>query len=751
MSTSQAPDRLTAALADRYRIERELGQGGMATVYLAHDLRHDRKVAVKVLHPELAAAVGADRFLAEIRTTANLQHPHILPLHDSGATDGFLYYVMPYVDGETLRDRLARDRQLPIGDTLRLAGEVAGALDYAHRAGVVHRDIKPENILISAGHAVVADFGIARAAEQPEASRLTQVGEMVGTPAYLSPEQVTGEPLDGRSDMYSLGCVLYECLTGELPFHGSAMAMLAQRMTGRPPSARNRRADVPPQLDQLVTRAMATDANDRFGTCRELAEALAAPPGSSAAPERRGIVVLPFTNQSPDPANEYFSDGLTEEVISDLAGIRSLQVISRTSSMLLKGTAKDVRTIGRELGVRYVLEGSVRRAGDSLRITAQLIDATTDAQLWSARYGGTLDDVFELQERVAREIVTALGITLTSDEDRRLAHRSIRNVRAFELYLQARQELRRYGEAAVDRADALTRRAIEIEGETPPLQALLAWSRIARVRSGAAADQTPLDAAAAIAETLVVAAPDAPYGHALLGFIAYERGRIADGVRHLQAALERDPNDPDALFYLGICYVAAGQTDSGERVAARLMDSDPLSPLAWLLSGLMPWWTNRVAAGLPSLIRCMEMDPGNLIARWTLGYGRALLGDVDGAAKDAAILQERAPDLPYTRQLVGLLAGIGGRPDAARAALGGAAGIDAHHRFHLAEAYAMAGESERAFMLLEEAVRGGFHPGEFIAAYCPFLAPLRGTPRFDVIAETARRLTAEFAAETVPA
>jgi tetratricopeptide (TPR) repeat protein len=388
----------------------------------------------------------------------------------------------------------------------------------------------------------------------------------------------------------------------------------------------------------------------------------------------------------------------------------------------------------------------VRRAGDSLRITVQLIDASADAQLWGAKYGGTLDDVFELQERVSREIVTALGITLSSDEDRRLAHRSIRNVRAFELYLQARQELRRYDETAVDRADALTRRAIEIEGDTPPLQALLAWCRIARVRSGAAADQTPLDAAATVAASLVVTAPDAPYGHALLGFIAYERGNMIDGVRHLRAALERDPNDPDALFYLGICYVAAGQTDRCEAVAARLMESDPLSPLAWLLAGLAPWWVNRVAAGLPSLMRCVEMDAGNLIARWTLGYGRALVGDVV-----EAILLERAPDLPYTRQLVGLLEGIGGRTGAALAALGGVAGVDAHHRFHLAEAYAMAGNHDRAFELLEEAVNGGFHPAEFIAVHCPFLAPLRGTPRFEAIAATARRLTAEFPADPLPA
>jgi serine/threonine protein kinase len=742
---------LAAALSDRYRIERELGAGGMATVYLAEDLKHHRKVAIKVLHPDLAASVGPDRFLAEIRTTANLQHPNILALFDSGAAGRqgsggaeFLFYVMPYVNGETLRDRLTRDKQLPVEDALAIMREVADALDYAHRAGIVHRDIKPENILLSGGHAVVADFGIARAVSDEQATRLTQTGAVVGTPAYLSPEQVTGEPLDGRSDIYSLGCVLYECLTGEIPFAGPAMSTLAQRVVSPPPSVRARRLETPPQIEQLVAKAMATQTGDRFRTGREMIAAISATVSHAPKDDRRAIVVLPFANRSPDAENEYFSDGLTEEIISDLAGIKSLSVISRTSSMLLKGTAKDVRTIGRELGVRYVLEGSVRKAGNSLRITAQLIDAATDAQLWGDKYNGTVDDVFELQERVAREIVGALGITLTSDEDRRLASRPIENVRAFELYLQARQELRRYGGSAIDRAEALVHRAMEIEGETPPLQAQLAWAQVSRVRSGLAPDRSPLDAATVVANALLKSAPDAPYGHAILGLISYERGLLADGVRHFLAALEREPNDADALFYLGICYVGAGQTDKAKEVSQRLMKLDPLSSLAWLLAGLTPWWTNRVAEGLPSMIRSVEMDPGNIIAHWSLGYGYALVGNTASAWKEAELMQQQAPDMPYTAQLVSLLHGMEGRVHAARAVLGEVTGLDSHHKFHLAESFALAGDKERAFLLLEEAVNGGFHPGEFIARHCPFLAPLRGTERFDRIAARAVQLTAEF-------
>jgi tetratricopeptide (TPR) repeat protein len=355
-----------------------------------------------------------------------------------------------------------------------------------------------------------------------------------------------------------------------------------------------------------------------------------------------------------------------------------------------------------------------------------------------------MDDVFELQERVAREIVRALGITLTTDEDRRIAQRTIANPQAFELYLQARQELRRYAAGAIERAEALVLRAMEIEGETPPLQALMVWAQVSRVRAGLVADRSSLDASATMANTLLKTAPDAPYGHALLGLISYERGLLADAVRHLRSALEREPNDADALFYLGVSYTGAGQVTKLDQVAATLMKLDPLSQLAWMLAGIAPWWTGRAAEGLPSLIRAADMDSGNLIARWSLGYAQALAGNVEAAGKEAAYLQQAAPSLPYTIQLVALVHGMEGRPEAARATLGGVIGLDSHHKFHLAEAYAMAGDSDRALELLEDAVSHGFHPGEFIATHCPFLAPLRGTRRFVAVAEQAERLTAEF-------
>ena len=274
-----SPPRLADALADRYRIERELGAGGMATVYLAYDLKHDRRVAVKVLRPELAAVIGAERFLAEIKTTAALQHPHILPLFDSGQADGFLFYVMPLIEGESLRDRLRREHQLPVDDSLRLAKEIGSALDYAHRHGVIHRDIKPENILLHDGAALVADFGIALAVSQAGGNRMTETGLSLGTPGYMSPEQATGERgLDARSDVYSLGCLLYEMLAGEPPHTGpSVQAVIAAVVTKEPERLAARRPSVPANVDAAVHKALAKLPADRFASADAFVRALSEP------------------------------------------------------------------------------------------------------------------------------------------------------------------------------------------------------------------------------------------------------------------------------------------------------------------------------------------------------------------------------------------------------------------------------------------------------------------------------------------
>jgi eukaryotic-like serine/threonine-protein kinase len=754
---SEVAGRLATALAERYRIERELGQGGMATVYLARDLRHKREVAIKVLRPELAAALGPERFLREIETTANLRHPSILPLYDSGEAGGFLFYVMPFVEGESLRDCLTRDKQLPVDTALQIAREAADALGYAHARGVIHRDIKPENILLESGHAVVADFGIAKAVSAAEGGSLTQTGLAVGTPAYMSPEQVLADTtLDGRSDLYSLGCVLFEMLTGEPPFAAATpQRTIARRLTEPPPMPAARRPEIGAQLSDAIQRALATDPADRPATAAEFVESLAQPVpvnfrsgvtatfARAGAPRAAGLVVLPFVNRSPDSGDEYFSDGLTEEIISDLASIKALSVISRTSAMRFKGTDKDVRSIGRELGVRYALEGSVRKAGSSLRITAQLIDAEADAQLWSEKYSGTMDDVFEVQERVSREIVKALGVTLSSSEDQRLAARPIQNVRAFELFLQARQEIR--GFTTVARGKELARQAMEIEGKTAPLLWLLAWADVSLVKVGLG-DPVILKECAGQADALIAMAPDAAYGYGLHGYISFERGNHAEAVRYFRAALERDPNDTDSMFWMIVAYWNAGHADAVRPLVQRMMTVDPLGAPSWLAQGVTEWFAGRFDQWPTAVRRALELDPQGFLVRWSLGYTLALKGDVTGAAEEAAWCKANGPQVPYTWQLESLVASLGGDRARGLAALApvNTAPLDLHLTFHLAESFAMAGAIERALAVLEEAVDKGFYAYEFMAKHCPFMAPLRRMPEFERIMEKARGRWEEF-------
>jgi serine/threonine-protein kinase len=442
------PAALADALRDRYLLERELGRGGMATVYLAHDLKHDRPVALKALHPELAASLGPERFLREIHTAARLQHPHILTVLDSGAVEQpgggpeLLWFTMPYVEGESLRHRLRRERQLPVEEALRIAYEVALALDHAHRHGVIHRDVKPENILLSDREALLADFGIARA--PTDANRLTETGLALGTPAYMSPEQASGDrDVDGRSDVYALGCVLYEMLVGEAPHAApTAQAIVARRLSEPVPSVRRSRPNAGTAAERALATALAPIAADRFQTAGDFAAALdsaghgrgdsgrepatrlprirggllaalavlaaagyalwqytpRAPrpsqPATSVAPvparaqpdSPPSVAVLPLTNLSSDRENEYFSRRHDRGADHGAQQGRGARVAARTSAFAFKGTRADIREIGAKLNVGTVLEGSVRRAGRRLRVTAQLINVADGYHLWSEEY-----------------------------------------------------------------------------------------------------------------------------------------------------------------------------------------------------------------------------------------------------------------------------------------------------------------------------------------------------------------------------
>ena len=735
-----------------FEILGSLGAGGMGEVYRAEDATLNREVALKVLPADMARnPERLDRFRREARAVAALNHPHIVTIHSVEESGGVHFLTMELVEGQSL-DRLIPPAGMAIDRLVDIARSLADALTAAHEKGIVHRDLKPGNVMVRPdGRVKVLDFGLAKVADtgvsEAETLLQTDAGIIMGTMPYMSPEQIDGRQVDVRSDLFSLGVVLHEMATGARPFHGGTKAAIASAiLRDRPVSLSTERRDAPPALGRLIARCLEKNRERRIQTAKDVRNELDALTADSSVSgsrlrdpgptDRRSIVVLPFANLSPDPDNEYFSDGLTEEIIADLSKVKALSVISRTSAMQLKGAKKDVRTIGRELDVQYVLNGSVRKSGSSLRITAQLVDAASDAQLWSEKYGGTMDDVFEVQERVSREIVKALDITLTSDEQRRLAERPFADPRAFELVLQARQELRRY---ATDRAIRLIGEAMRIEGDTPALIALMTWARVWEVRAGMNRNRAALDDAERDARGLLLRAPHAPYGHSLLGHIEYERGRLPEAVHHLALALEKEPNDSDTILMMTMACAGAGQNADAQATARRMIACDPMSPMSWMASGVPPWFVGQAERGIPDLRRALEIDPHNFIVHWCAGYAFALLGRCPDAMPHAKALESMGPDVPYTRQLLSLIDGLEGRQTEALARIVSVdtAPLDAHHRFHLAESFICAGEPDRGLSLLEQAVHG-FYPYEYIEQHCRFLDAVRATPRFDAVLTTAR-------------
>ena len=509
----ETASRLADALRDRYVIERELGRGGMATVYLARDLKHGRHVALKVLHPELAASLGSERFQREIETVARLQHPHILTVHDSGETAGQLWFTMPFVEGESLRDRLRREQQLPVDVALRIATDAARALQYAHEHGVIHRDVKPENLLLTKdGSTLVADFGIARALSGGD-DRLTETGISVGTPAYMSPEQATGDrTLDARTDVYALGAVLYEMLAGEPPFTGpTAQAVIAKRFHSEATPLRTVRPSVPAHVERAVTRALARITTDRFASTSELARALdedpsltttpaSTPPpphvrsvptgilllglgiliglgvlfawtrarGGEAAgePGLRRVAVLPFENLGrPDKA--YFADGITDEIRGKLATVPGLQVTARTSSAQYRQTTKSPREIGRELGVDFLLTGTVRwdqeESRSRVRVSPELVQAASGSTRWQQPFDAPLTDVFQVQADVAERVARELGVALAAGQRQHLEERPTGDLGAYDLYLKGRYAWHQRTAQGLGQARRLLEQAIQLD------------------------------------------------------------------------------------------------------------------------------------------------------------------------------------------------------------------------------------------------------------------------------------------------
>jgi eukaryotic-like serine/threonine-protein kinase len=749
-------DQLRAALGTTHRLERELGGGSMSRIFVAEDLRLHRRIVIKVLPIAHAERLSADRFEREILLAAGLQHPHIVPVLGAGTLDGIPYYTMPLVDGQTLRAALSTASR-STAELLDILNDVAEALEYAHARGIVHRDIKPENVLLSGRTAVVTDFGIAKALSAATATgqpacdtfdALTQLGTSLGTPAYMAPEQVVGDAAtDHRADIYAWGMMAYEVLAGGHPFAHKigTQALITAQLVETPAPLAERSPGTPRHVADIIMNCLAKAPDDRPASATEVIAALASRGDgavrTTSGVNERSVVVIPFANLSADADNEYFSDGLTDELIADLSRIQALKVISRTSTMLLKGSDKSARRIAQEFRVRYVLEGSVRKSGSNLRITARLIDAASDTQLWADKFTGTLDDVFDLQERVSREIVRALDVKLSSDEDRTLARRSIAEGTAYDCFLRARYELAQANTASFDRATVLLNRGLEIAGDSARLRAMRAFVDVLRMRASGGSDASVLDAAAGEALDILSRTPDSATAHFVLGTVEFERGELQSAAASLRSALHSDPSDADAAIWLAIVYLYAGQIDAARATLTRLRQLDPLSPFPLGIASAIEWFDGSFEAGVAPMQKCLELSAESTIWRWHWAYLLALLGRFGDASAQAEMLSRTDPAHPYTRQLVAMTRAVNGDLAAARDALKWFDEIvlDPHITFHVAECHVLIGDHERAFALLESAVARGFYPYAFIARHDPFLTPVRGDPRFARVAESARR------------
>lgn len=756
-----------------------LGLGGMGEVYRAHDTRLGRDVALKRLPERFAQdADRVERLIREARLLASLNHPNIASIYGVEDSQGMPVLVLELVEGPTLADHLA-SAPIALDDVLSIALQIAEALEAAHARGVIHRDLKPANIKVTSdGTVKLLDFGLAKAladdspgsdaSDSPTMTyAATRVGAVVGTAPYMSPEQAKGRVADRRADVWAFGCVLFELLTGRRAFAGETTSEVLAKVLERDPDWSALPVTTPPGLARLVRRCLQKDPRQRLHDIAdarlEIEEVQAAsrpahisarpspdPSGRSArrwtaepagAPSSdNSIVVLPFGNLSPSPDDEYFSDGLTDELIVDLSKIRALRVICRTSAMRLKGTEKDPRTLGRELDVRYVLAGSVRKAGSSLRITAELIEAPTNTTVWADKYSGTLADVFDVQERVSREIVRALDLTLSPREAQQLTQRPIADLTAYDCYLRARQEVFRFSSDALDRATRLLNQGLAIVGENPLLRAYLGYADVLRFRVGVSSDEDLLARAEAQARKILAGASDSAIAWTLLGMVAFERGQLQEAVRHLQRTLALEPSNADALMWLGGCYVHAGRTEAAALVTAQVIKVDPLFGSGWALAALVHWFDGRFAEAIPGMTRAIELEPDNQQLRWSWGYTLALNGRLDEAAEQAERLRRTDPDFVYTRLLVSLTDALRGRHAEALDQLAALERIrlDAHVSLHAAESHAVAGGEARAIALLQHAVEHGFHPYAFIATHDPFFESVRRDVRFQQIVAEAK-------------
>ncbi|UCD25496.1 MAG: protein kinase [Gemmatimonadota bacterium] len=764
-------DRLTASLADRYRIEREIGRGGMATVYLAHDIRHNRDVALKLLDPELAASVGHERFLREIEIAAKLTHPNILPLLDSGDVEGLLFYTMPYVEGESLRARLDRDEQLPMDEALQITSEVAAALTYAHGEQIIHRDIKPENILISSGHAVVADFGIAKAVTAAGGDALTETGLVVGTPAYMSPEQAGGDRrIDGRSDVYALACVFYHMVVGEPPFTGpSAQAVLARHAVDPVSPVSTVRSTVPVGVDVVLAKALAKVPADRYATAALFAEALSQAStvevpiasrvrraswskwlmplagaamvalallgwwlsGGSSNRDIERIAVLPPVDLGRSADREPVMHGMYNTLLTEL-GQAGVTVIGGAQSMMrYQGSDMTVREIAEELAVDAVVEPSVFWVGDSVGIGVRLIDGDTEESLWSHSYDADARDVVTLYRQVTRAIAGEIQLALTPAAETRLASAREVDPEAHEAYLQGRFYSAKLTQWDLETAIDYFNLALEKDSNYAPAYAGLSWAWVASQQIGYVSPAEATPKAVAAAQRSLALDSLLPEGHHALATAQGWAGWDWDvAERGMRRAIELNPAYGDARADFSHTLLVLKRFDEAEAQIDSALASDPFSVKFQAFRGVIYQNSGRAAKAITEFEKVLRAVPNHPVPRTVLAdiyhaegiFGRAV--DNIAAMYAAEGIEEFATALSQDYEAIGYV----GAMKAAAERLAAMSETAFVPPIMIATLYSYAGDDESTLSWFEK----GF------AAREPNLPYIGVTPQFDHLHDRPR-------------
>lgn len=727
-------------IAGKYRLQEKLGEGGMGIVYKAKDTKLDRTVALKFLPPELTRDKEAkERFIQEAKAAAALNHPHICTIYEIDEAADQTFISMEYIEGKSLKDKL-ESGPLDIDEAKNIVIQVAEGLKEAHEMGIIHGDIKPANIMLTAkGQAKITDFGLAKLSWGVD---LTKPSTIMGTVAYMSPEQAKGEEVDHRTDIWSLGAMLYEMLTGERPFRKSQEhALIYAILNEKTVSITSLKPGIPPHLEQVIEKALAKKLQDRYQTIPELIQVLKQPISGIFHEPEKSIVVLPFDDLSPKRDHEYFSDGLTEEITSDLSKIHSLRVISRNSAMVFKGTRKSTKTIGQELDVQYVLEGSVRIAGNNLRITAQLIDAQNDTHLWSEKFAGTLDDIFDIQERVSRSIVDSLKIKLSPEEDKRIYEVPIDNVKAYEYYFKAKQAMGSWTESEFEEAIRYLQKGLELIGENALLYSQLGYIYYQFWNLGYRTDEICLRKAAEYAKKISEIDTDSLHGFFLKGTLEMAGGHIRKCLHYYQRVLSGDPNHSEALSWTCVMLGYIGKTTSAIPFYERLIKIDPLNVMIHFLPQWFKIYEGRFDIALGPIQKLYESNPDFAGYQWLYIMINAYLSRKEETFSAVDKIEKVIPDSQYSRLFVLLKHALQEeklKVESLSTDLESWARKDGSYSYTIAQCFSLVNEKERAFDWLETSINLGGINYPFLNEYDPFLKNIRGEERFKKLMERVK-------------